>query len=217
MKTYGKYDESNAYSIEYSGGSLQESSFLLINHGKAVSTPVKWQITGEHQACNAAGAAIVGSLIGLSDLELSEAFANATLSGMRMKKTSLNGVTYLNDAYNANPASMRATLANLKSIAEDKKVILILGDMLELGVDAVNQHIQILRFALENLPESLIIAVGPLMKEAGQNLTAQNLIFAENSLSAGELLTQYTDENTLVFLKGSRGMKLENAIPAEAR
>lgn len=217
VKTYGKYDESNAYSIEYSGGSLQESSFLLINHGKAVSTPVKWQITGEHQACNAAGAAIVGSLIGLSDLELSEAFANATLSGMRMKKTSLNGVTYLNDAYNANPASMRATLANLKSIAEDKKVILILGDMLELGVDAVNQHIQILRFALENLPESLIIAVGPLMKEAGQNLTAQNLIFAENSLSAGELLTQYTDENTLVFLKGSRGMKLENAIPAEAR
>ena len=196
---------------------MQESSVLLINHEKAVSTPVKWQITGEHQACNAAGAAIVGSLIGLSDLELSEAFANATLSGMRMKKTSLNGVTYLNDAYNANPASMRATLANLKSIAEDKKVILILGDMLELGVDAVNQHIQILRFALENLPESLIIAVGPLMKEAGQNLTAQNLIFAENSLSAGELLTQYTDENTLVFLKGSRGMKLENAIPVEAR
>ena len=217
VKTYGKYDENNAYSIKYSGGSLQESSFLLINHEKAVSTPVKWQITGEHQACNAAGAAIVGSLIGLSDFELSEAFANATLSGMRMKKTSLNGVTYLNDAYNANPASMRATLANLKSIAEDKKVILILGDMLELGVDAVNQHIQILRFALENLPESLIIAVGPLMKEAGQNLTAQNLIFAENSLSAGELLTQYTDENTLVFLKGSRGMKLENAIPAEAR
>lgn len=217
IKTYGQYNENNAFSARYLSGNLQGSSFELINHEDNNTTRVNWQLSGEHQACNGAGAAVVGKLLGMSDKEIAEALSAAVLSGMRMKKTVHCGVTYLNDAYNANPASMRATLANLSDIAEDKKVILILGDMLELGENAVVQHAEILRFALEKFPTSKILAVGSLMKEAGETWGEKNIVFVEKSTDAAQILPNFVDENTLVFLKGSRGIKLENAIPLEAR
>ncbi|MBR7127797.1 MAG: UDP-N-acetylmuramoyl-tripeptide--D-alanyl-D-alanine ligase [Lentisphaeria bacterium] len=219
IESYGEYDENNYFSANYVSGNLLESKFDLINHKNSTKTQVTWQISGEHQACNASGAAVVGSLLGLSDSEIAEALANASLSGMRMRKTSLNGVTYLNDAYNANPASMKATLKNLKDIAENKKLILILGDMLELGSSEIAQHAEILDYAVENFPSAVVIAVGKLMKQAGLNKNFANVIYVDNSVIAGERLSNYICDgsDTLVFLKGSRGMRLENAIPEEAR
>ena len=217
IKNYGKFAENNSFSAEYLSGDLMGSSFKLINNEQQTTTLVNWNLSGEHQAFNAAGAATVGSLLGMSDSEIAAALSEVILSGMRMKKTIFNGITYLNDAYNANPASMRATLTNLSDIAGDKKVVLILGDMLELGENAIAQHAEILKFALEKFPTSKILAVGSLMKEAGDAWGEKNIIFLEKSIDAVQVLPNLIDENTLVFLKGSRGIKLENAIPMEAR
>ena len=218
IKTYGKFSETNSFSAEYLSGDLMGSSFKLINHEQPNETIVNWNLSGEHQSFNASGAAVIGKLIGLSDSEIAEALAGVVLSGMRMKKTVFNGVTYLNDAYNANPASMRATLKNLRDIADKRRVVLLLGDMLELGTDEIIQHTQILQYAKENLPEATIIAVGPLMKKGGEALDfASEIIFVGNSLIATDKLKELDNNNLLIFLKGSRGMKLEQAIPMEAR
>lgn len=218
---YGSYKACNKFSSRYIGGDLSSSSFELINHSKGESTIVKWAITGKHQSLNAAGAAIVGELLGLSISEISQGLSHTVLPGMRMKKTTFEDVTYLNDAYNANPASMRATLNALTDFAEPTKTILVLGDMLELGSHEIGEHLEILEFALSIFPQSRIIAVGSRMIQASKLLekshASNKLFLAKDSESAYPVLDKLLRQGDLVFLKGSRGISLENAIKLEAR
>jgi UDP-N-acetylmuramoyl-tripeptide--D-alanyl-D-alanine ligase len=128
-----------------------------------------------------------------------------------------DGITIIDDTYNAGPESMKASLSVLCAMQNSGRKIAVLGDMLELGENAVAQHAEILKFALEKFPTSKILAVGSLMKEAGGTWGEKNIVFLEKSTDAAQILPNFVDENTLVFLKGSRGIKLENAIPLEAR
>lgn len=115
----------------------------------------------------------------------------------------------ISDAYNANPSSVFAALENLKSMKGASKWAL-LGDMLELGKDSEKEHSLLGKWAIEN-GDIYFAVVGPEMK-AFSNACPSAFYFTEKQ--AFEIfLEKEKIQNSIVLLKGSRGMKMETAIP----
>lgn len=209
-----KNAETDFYYTDFKG-SIAGSSFAL-HHG-AESAEVYWNLQGEHQAQNACGAAALGKFFGMTLQEIADGLQNTVLPGMRAKITEIDGVHYYNDAYNANPASMQALLklvaecaANGEFALED--VILVIGDMLELGENSLAEHRNILKTASEMLPFAKVLTVG-----ANYGASAAEFGFESfpDSFAAGKELKKYLKKGSWVFLKGSRSMHMENALETE--
>ncbi|WIM70101.1 UDP-N-acetylmuramoyl-tripeptide--D-alanyl-D-alanine ligase [Corynebacterium suedekumii] len=125
---------------------VARASFLL--HAGGASAPVTLRVFGEHQVSNALAAAAVGIEAGLSVAEVAERLgAHENASAHRMDvRTRADGVTVINDSYNANPDSMRAGIAALAYTAAARphaRSIAVLGEMSELGPDAQESHRQL--------------------------------------------------------------------------
>ncbi len=126
---------------------------------------VSLAVHGEHQVANALCAAAVALECGASLDEVAAALAGAgPVSKNRMQvATRRDGVTVINDAYNANPDSMRAGLKALAAIARDaggaRRSWAVLGEMAELGDDAISEHDRIGRLAVR-LDVSRLVVVG---------------------------------------------------------
>jgi UDP-N-acetylmuramoyl-tripeptide--D-alanyl-D-alanine ligase len=131
-----------------------------------------------------------------------------------MKITERDGVTWINDAYNASPGSMRAVIEWVSEFAEPEKAVAVLGDMLELGEYSADAHFEVLEHALNRLPEAILITVGMEMEKAANKFgRSDNIISCRNSLEAGERINAFLAPGKIVLLKGSRGMKLELIEP----
>lgn len=123
-------------------------------------------------------------------------------------------VTYINDAYNANPSSMEESVKELvrraKEGHEHKRAIAVLGDMLELGTYSTDAHIKLGRW-LSGLPVDILIGVGPMM-----SLTVgafkKNCVTAENAKDAARELQRIVRKGDVVLIKGSRGMRMEDVL-----
>jgi UDP-N-acetylmuramoyl-tripeptide--D-alanyl-D-alanine ligase len=124
----------------------------------------------------------------------------------QLTKTEKNQV--ICDFYNANPSSMLAALNNLQSLSAKHKTVII-GDMFELGPEAAAQHQEIIRRTLShNFDEVLFI---------GENFFAFSSLggakFFNTRTEAYDYLTEHSIKDSLILLKGSRGMALEQLLP----
>ncbi|MFT5128984.1 MAG: UDP-N-acetylmuramoyl-tripeptide--D-alanyl-D-alanine ligase [Rhodothermales bacterium] len=188
---------------DYVARGLEGASFSVVRNGKSLH--INWLVPGEHQASNAAAAVAVADQLGIPDATIAAALAEFALPGMRMAQQEIAGVNWINDAYNANPDSIRALIDCL--LGQDN-LILVLGDMLELGPNEASHHVAVLRYAQEKLPDARILPVGPRMAAAAASLD----IPASPDLDAARaLLTPHPGDS--VALKASRGMALERLIP----
>ena len=200
-------------SCRYLGGHLHGSTVEL--HFKALDRTVRfdWLLAGVHQAVNAAGAAAAALALGIAPEIIAAGLAECRLPGMRMRITSReNNITWINDAYNANPDSMSSSLRWLAEFAVPERLFLVLGDMLELGSFAAEGHRRVLELAGRLFPAAKIFAVGKEMAAAGQGLQpeiAANMVFCPDAATAAARLQPEIVPDAMVFLKGSRGMKLE--------
>jgi UDP-N-acetylmuramoyl-tripeptide--D-alanyl-D-alanine ligase len=122
---------------------LSRPGFTLITG--AGSAPVQLQLYGAHQVHNALAAAAIAAELGMPVSEIAAGLSAAVaLSRWRMEVTRLpDGVTVINDAYNANPDSMRAALDALATMALGRRGFAVLGYMTELGDDAGRLHEEI--------------------------------------------------------------------------
>ncbi len=112
------------------------------------SIAVELQVSGAHMAVNAAAAAAVALVLDVPLDEVAAGLATASLSPWRMELgTTAAGGTVLNDAYNANPFSMRAALETLASLPAHRRVA-VLGVMAELA-DPAREHAEIAALAIE--------------------------------------------------------------------
>lgn len=117
---------------------------------------------GEHHVANALAVAGAAHTLGIEAARIAERLSAATpQSRWRMEVTERpDGVTIINDAYNANPESVRAALKSLAIIGRGRRTVAVLGEMLELGDTAVAEHDAIGRLAVR-LNVSLLVVVGP--------------------------------------------------------
>jgi UDP-N-acetylmuramoyl-tripeptide--D-alanyl-D-alanine ligase len=182
-----------------------------------ISAPVQLQVLGEHQASNAAAAAAVAVGLGMDLQVVASALSGATAtSAWRMEPHErADGVLVLNDAYNANPDSMRAALRTLQSVSRgrDARSVAVLGSMRELGPGAAQEHEAIGRFAA-SAGVDLLVVVGDeaLSLHAGAvsaaGWTGQSTTVADAG-AAIELLRTLLLPGDVVLVKASRSEGLE--------
>ncbi|UWG98431.1 UDP-N-acetylmuramoyl-tripeptide--D-alanyl-D-alanine ligase [Dehalobacter sp. DCM] len=184
-------------------------------------TEVTLPLPGEHHVLDALAALAVGILKGISLEEGAKALADFTLSKMRLEI--LHGVhrsTILNDVYNANPDSMKASL---KVLAErgGARTVAILGEMYELGDESVAGHRSAGRAAAE-LGINALVTAGKMAEDIAQG--AVDAGFPKTAIRvccdcreaaecAKEILADMGD-GAWVLVKGSRGMHMEKVSEA---
>lgn len=174
-------------------------------------------VYGAHQAKNALAALLVAKEIGLSEMQIDEALQQAILTPMRMQPIDgANGELYINDAYNAAPTSLRAALQFLHQSTLRPEKWVVLGDMLELG-DQEQQFHESFADQLMQMNLQGIVLFGSRMKwlfEKIQQTAYQSKLYwiEQNYDEVRSILQQETNQQSVILLKGSRGMALENVI-----
>jgi UDP-N-acetylmuramoyl-tripeptide--D-alanyl-D-alanine ligase len=187
------------------------ASFVLVtDQGTA---PVALRYHGEHQVGNALSVAAVALAVGMSLGKVAAALGEAPpLSRWRMEvRERADGVTIVNDAYNANPDSMRAALEALAAMGHGRRTWAVLGEMLELGPDSAAEHEAVGRRAVR-LGVSNVVAVGqgaqPIRdgasEEASRGQSGQEPAFVADTEAAYELLRQHLAPGDVVLVKSSR-------------
>lgn len=202
--------ESAAVCCRYLGGNLRGSSFELKFAGGERFT-VRWPLSGRHQALNAAAAATLAEAVGIAPAVIVSGLVKTELPGMRSRIVELDGVTYVNDAYNANPRSMRAAFDYLAEFADPARLLLVLGEMYELGDCSAAEHQALLREARERFPGCRIVAIGAAFDPVA------GVTGAADSRKAFAEVEKLTRPGDLVFAKGSRGVAVELALPEAVR
>ena len=179
------------------------------------SAPVQMQMVGEHMASNALAAAAVARRFGMPVQRIAELLGTATpRSQWRMEITTTpQGVTVVNDSYNANPESMRAALRALAAMRRGGRTFAVLGEMLELGADSIAEHDAIGRLAVR-LDISMTIAVGegarPLYLGAAQEGSWDGEAqWVPDAAAAVGLLRRELRPGDVVLVKASRSIGLE--------
>ncbi len=167
-------------------------------------------VRGEHQVENAGLAAAVALWLGVPPEEVSLGLAEATASRWRLEVShSPAGLTVLNDAYNANPASMDAALRSLARIATTGRRVAVLGEMRELGDLADEAHADVGRLAAA-LGIDVLVAVGdlgPLVGEAAAGVV--EVCAVADPAEALEVAARLARPRDVVLVKGSRAVGLE--------
>lgn len=192
-------------------------TFVLSYGGE--SAAVTLALLGEHQAHNAAAAAAVGICTRMSLTDIAGALAAARpLSAMRMERAvTPGGVTVINDAYNANPASMAAALRTLAALGEGHDTYAVLGPMRELGDASDDSHAGVGALAAE-LAISVVITVGADAEalaagaESAPGHTAVERVADVDE--AIEFLAQPLNPGDVILVKASRAEGLERVATA---
>lgn len=173
-----------------------------------VKTRVRLTLPGRHMVINALIAFAVGDCLKMSPEEIAEGLLCYEPITGRLYIEEAGELTVINDAYNANPSSVKASLSTLL-YAESRRVA-ILGDMMELGSDAPRYHEEIGRYAME-LGIDKILCVGELSKYTAK--AAKGIHFSsQDELIAS--LKEHIRPNDTVLVKASRGLMLERTVKA---
>ncbi|MEU5462295.1 UDP-N-acetylmuramoyl-tripeptide--D-alanyl-D-alanine ligase [Streptomyces althioticus] len=201
-----------------------QPSFRL--HTPSGASDVTMRLYGEHHVSNALAAAAVAHELGMSADEIARALSEAgSLSRWRMEVTERpDGVTVVNDAYNANPESMKAALRALAAMGEASRAKggrtwAVLGKMAELGDEALAEHDAVGRLAVR-LNVSKLVAVGG-REAAWLQLGAYNegswgeeSVHVSDAQAAVDLLRSELRPGDVVLVKASRSVGLESVAQA---
>jgi UDP-N-acetylmuramoyl-tripeptide--D-alanyl-D-alanine ligase len=179
--------------------------------GRTVVDGVSFNFTAAHHVANAAMALAALDALGLPRPERVE----VEFSRWRGEELALpGGGLLINDAYNANPVSMRAALAHLEAMADGRRRVAILGDMAELGSNAPAYHQEIGREAARHGVDALL-AVGELSRGylgGGVPVTSWTPDAETAAAEAAELVQR----GDIVLVKASRAVGLERVAEALA-
>ena len=176
-------------------------------------------VLGEHNILNLTIAVSVAKEMALEDDEIEKAVKDIVLTNMRFQIITKGKTTYINDAYNASPMSMKKSLETFSKIYNDREKIAVIGDMLELGEEEAELHASIFD-VIVNINLNKLYLYGPRMrflydkiKENSDNENIKNIEteYFESKEQIKEKLEQIKDEK-VILIKASRGMKLEDVM-----
>ncbi|MCC0098637.1 UDP-N-acetylmuramoyl-tripeptide--D-alanyl-D-alanine ligase [Streptomyces flavotricini] len=221
---FGEADDADVRATEVRMTPAGQPSFTL--HTPTGCGEVTLRLYGEHHVSNALAAAAVAHVLGMSTQEIATALSGAgTLSRWRMEVTErADGVTIVNDAYNANPESMRAALRALAAMGGAARVDggrtwAVLGPMAELGDASLAEHDAVGRLAVR-LNVSKLVAVGG--REASwlqlgaynEGSWGEESVVVSDAQAAIDLLRSELRPGDVVLVKASRSVGLERVALA---
>lgn len=191
------------------------SRFLLMLPGHD-GVWVRLRLAGKAMVANALAAAAVGYSAGLSPEAIASGLESVSPTAGRMCCVDTPaGIRLIDDTYNANPGSMQAALASLRPFCNDHRIFLVLGDMLELGVDSPMLHRQLGRLAAAGGFHRLFLC-GRFAEETAKGAMeagmAQMCIRVGSKPELEEALKKKLRAGDWVFIKGSRGMGMESIV-----
>ncbi|MEU6177929.1 UDP-N-acetylmuramoyl-tripeptide--D-alanyl-D-alanine ligase [Streptomyces coeruleorubidus] len=216
---FGESDEADVSAENVRLTDTGQPAFRL--HTPSGASDVTMRLYGEHHVSNALAAAAVAHELGMSADEIAVALSEAgSLSRWRMEVTERpDGVTVVNDAYNANPESMKAALRALAAIGKGRRTWAVLGKMAELGDEALAEHDAVGRLAVR-LNVSKLVAVGG-REAAWLQLGAYNegswgeeSVHVSDAQAAVDLLRSELRPGDVVLVKASRSVGLESVAQA---
>ena len=176
--------------------------------------PVEARIgaAGLHVALNAVGALTAIALLDGDVFNAAAALKDFKALAGRGERFDAAGVVVIDESYNANPASMNAAIAMLKSARPRR--IAVLGDMLEMGPEAAKLHAELAR-PLEEADVDLVFASGPLMKSLWEALPSHRRgAYAETSAELAPTVIAALRSGDSVLVKGSNGSKMGVIVDA---
>ena len=172
-------------------------------------------IPGEHNVYNALAATCVAEQLGLSMDEIKCGIAAASTISGRTNLIHTKGMTVIDDCYNANPVSMKASL-DVLSKAEGRKIA-VLGDMGELGEDEKQLHYEVGTYA-GTLPIDLLFCVGTLSRKLAEGAKKQNPALTVKHYGTREEMTEEllatVKEGDAVLVKASHFMEFPKVVAA---
>ncbi len=189
----------------------EDGSGQLVMDGREIPVP----LPGRYNGANLAAAMLAAEYLVGRELDAADAMSHYLGSPHRSRRLVVNGLTVLDDTYNANPASMISAAHATRDLPGTGRVIAVLGAMAELGPRSDDLHVDTGR-GLHEAGIDLLLAVGPAAAGLAQGFSAvggEALTCADQIAAATELASLVTDGDRILF-KGSRSSAMELALDA---
>ncbi len=206
--------------VDYCGTPVDLDGGVVMVHERAggESCSLRSGLTGRHNALNLLLAVAAARTAGLSWEAITRGLGQLTMPPMRWQRTEAAGVVSINDAYNANPVSMRCALETFAQTAAPTRRVVVLGDMRELGAASERFHRELGRLVAAG-PWHLVVTVGKDARWIADEAIAAGypavavVHFADTDAAARGIRDLIQPGDTLLF-KASRGMELERVEAA---
>ncbi|MGQ9901138.1 MAG: UDP-N-acetylmuramoyl-tripeptide--D-alanyl-D-alanine ligase [Fimbriimonadales bacterium] len=216
--TFGRHSEAHACLTEVQLGEDYTAGVVVLNLPEVQARVwLELPYLGEHLLLNATAALLTAVVLGVPPDTAARALRHTQLPEMRMAlQRQPGGWILINDAYNANPDSMRAALQVLAHQIPARRRIAVLGDMKELGAYSMRLHWSLGRW-LAAQPLDYVVLVGTEVlwtaaaaREGG--FPPSRLLHFETPQQAREWLQRTVQRGDCVLLKGSRALGLEQMV-----
>ncbi|MEW5786084.1 MAG: UDP-N-acetylmuramoyl-tripeptide--D-alanyl-D-alanine ligase [Bacillota bacterium] len=220
----GKRFPGKAYYYGFSRGDVRctklsqqgENSFFRVRFPNRSERSFSLPLPGRHLVSNALAALTIGYLFQIGPAEMETGLQASRVTGGRLQiRRTGRGVRVIDDSYNANPSSVKAALEVLRDLGGSKGVA-VLGEMLELGPTAAEEHRQVGRFAAR-CGIARLVTVGALAGEAAAAARAAGLAAiacADHAEAVSALNELPLDQSWTVLVKGSRGARMDQLVQA---
>jgi UDP-N-acetylmuramoyl-tripeptide--D-alanyl-D-alanine ligase len=148
---------------------------------------------------------------------IADAIASVQPVSGRLASTSINGVFVIDDTYNSNPRSIRAALAAAREVANGlgARLVIAMGDMLELGDQSAAAHQDAIRDVMRSRPAAFV-TVGPEMNSASaivsRDANTPGILNSPDSIAAARVVAGLIRPGDVLLVKGSRGIAMERII-----
>ncbi|MDP3665059.1 MAG: UDP-N-acetylmuramoyl-tripeptide--D-alanyl-D-alanine ligase [Sediminibacterium sp.] len=166
---------------------------------------IQTQLVGDYNLPNILCAAVIGKYFSVPEEKIKSAIENYAPSNSRSQLLQLGTNTFILDAYNANPTSMKAAIDNFAKLSATKK-ILMLGSMMELGAESIEEHKNLVKL-IKQYPWHTVVLVGGDFAKIDHGF-----IFFPDSTAAQRWFQQQAFADTHFLIKGSRSMRMEKIL-----
>lgn len=189
---------------------LQRCNMMTEYYSRSIAEGYKSHLSGDYNRYNIAAAVAVGRYFGIDEHRIASAIESYIPDNNRSQEvvTERRNIVII-DCYNANPSSMEVAIENISSKRGERN-LLILGDMLELGKWSFDEHCRILQLAAQ-VENAELLLVGSEFSRAAHALGI-GATCCTDSTEAADWVAQSKISDTVILLKGSRGIKLEKLI-----
>ena len=204
-----KIGYNHEYDVYASNIILREEETEFLAHAFGEEAVFNLPMAGKHNVLNTMLAIEVSECLGVSFKQMVKGLENLEATSMRLQVVKKQGLTIINDCYNASPDSMKSSLDVLSAYKNGRRVA-ILGDMYELGDESEKAHYEVGKYAKDKV--DTLIVIGGYIKNFKDGFDSDNIIMYNTKEECIKELENIVKLDDVVLIKASRGVKLEDIV-----